>query len=146
MTPLEWKPGDRVTWWHSDRNGTQHYTGTIMSAASRGPYYNVKRDDTGKSVPVRTTALRLPVSPSPSPPVSKPPFPPLPPVPTPSPHGGPRTPKPGHKLGRPTKKPKEKAACASITFSSAKTLKALKSRAKRARLTPGAFIERELGI
>lgn len=143
MTPLEWKPGDRVTWWHSDRNGTQHYTGTIMSACSRGPYYNVKRDDTGKSVPVRTTALRLPVSPSPSPPVSKPPFPP---VPTPAPHGGPRTPGPGKKLGRPDKKPKEKAACASITFASAKTLKALKSRAKRARLTPGAFIERELKL
>lgn len=61
-------------------------------------------------------------------------------------HGGPRRPGPGRKLGRPAKKPKEKAVCTTITLRSAKTLKTLQSRAKRAKLKPGAYIERELKL
>lgn len=61
-------------------------------------------------------------------------------------HGGPRLPGPGKKLGRPTKKPKEKAVCTTITLRSPKTLKTLQGRAKRANLKPGAYIERELKL
>lgn len=61
-------------------------------------------------------------------------------------HGGPRTPGPGRKQGRPAKKPKEKATCTTITLSSPKTLKTLQKRAKKAQLTPGAYIERELKL
>lgn len=61
-------------------------------------------------------------------------------------HGGPRTPGPGKTQGRPPKKPKEKAISTTITLSSAKALKALKRRAKKAHLTPGAYIERELKL
>lgn len=59
-------------------------------------------------------------------------------------HGGHRTPRPGKKLGRPPKKAKDKAVTVAIVLSCPKAAKALKSRAKRAHLTPGALIEREL--
>lgn len=61
-------------------------------------------------------------------------------------HGGPRRPGPGKKIGRPAKKAKEKAICTTITLSSPKTLKTLQTRAKRANLKPGAYIERELKL
>ena len=61
-------------------------------------------------------------------------------------HGGPRTPGPGKKLGRPKKPKKDKVAILNITFSSSKKRTALKRRAKIAKLTPGALIERELGL
>lgn len=59
-------------------------------------------------------------------------------------HGGPRTPAPGKKNGRPKKKPQAKSVSTTIVLSSPKALKALKRLAKRAHLTPGALIEREL--
>ncbi len=53
------EPGMRVKWWHSNRNGTTHYSGEITGQASSGkPYMKVRRDDTKKIVLVRTTALR----------------------------------------------------------------------------------------
>lgn len=61
-------------------------------------------------------------------------------------HGGPRTPAPGRKQGRPAKKPKDKAVCTTLTLSSRKALKTLQKRAKKAKLTPGAYIERELKL
>lgn len=61
-------------------------------------------------------------------------------------HGGKRTPRPGKKLGRPPKKAKDKAVTVAIVLSSPKAAKALKSRAKRAHLTPGAYIEKELDL
>ena len=61
-------------------------------------------------------------------------------------HGGPRQPGPGKKIGRPAKAAKEKAICTTITLSSAKVLKTLQSRAKKAKLKPGAYIERELNL
>jgi hypothetical protein len=61
-------------------------------------------------------------------------------------HGGPRIPGPGKKLGRPKKPQKDKAACLQITLSSPKARAALKRKAKRAKLTPGALIERELRL
>jgi len=79
----------------------------------------------------------LPVSPSPNLPISESPT---------QQHGGRRQPGPGKKLGRPTKQPKAKAICTTITLSSPKTLKTLQSRAKRAKLRPGAYIERELKL
>lgn len=63
-----------------------------------------------------------------------------------APHGGPRTPGPGKRLGRPPKKAKEKAVTVAIVLSCPKAAKALKSRAKRAHLTPGAYIERKLNL
>jgi hypothetical protein len=61
-------------------------------------------------------------------------------------HGGPRQPGPGKTLGRPKKPQKDKAACLQITLSSPKARTALKRKAKRAKLTPGALIERELRL
>ena len=61
-------------------------------------------------------------------------------------HGGPRTPGPGRKQGRPAKKPTQKAVCTTLTLSSRKTLKTLQKRAKKANLTPGAYIEQELNL
>lgn len=61
-------------------------------------------------------------------------------------HGGPRTPGLGKKLGRPKKPKKDKVAVLQITLSSPKVRTTLKRRAKAARLTPGALIERELQL
>ncbi len=61
-------------------------------------------------------------------------------------HGGPRTPGPGKKLGRPKKPKKDKAACLQITLSTPKARTALKRQARKAKLTPGALIERELRL
>lgn len=61
-------------------------------------------------------------------------------------HGGPRTPGPGKKLGRPKKPAKDRAVTTTIVLSSPKAHRALKAKAKRAKLTPGALIERELGL
>lgn len=74
---------------------------------------------------------------------AQPPQPPSTPL---SQHGGKRTPGPGKTQGRPPKKPKDKAVTVSIVLSSAKVAKKLKSKAKRAKLTPGAYIERELKL
>jgi len=59
-------------------------------------------------------------------------------------HGGPRTPAPGKRNGRPKKKPQAKSVSTTIVLSSPKALKSLKRLAKKAHLTPGALIEREL--
>ena len=61
-------------------------------------------------------------------------------------HGGPRTPAPGKRNGRPKKKPQAKSVSTTIVLSSPKALKALKRLAKKNRLTPGALIERELNL
>ena len=72
------------------------------------------------------------------------------PVPTDIPaatqHGGPRTPGPGKRNGRPKKKPQAKSVSTTIVLSSPKALKSLKRLAKKAHLTPGALIERELTL
>ena len=62
----------------------------------------------------------------------------------PSSHGGKRTPGPGRKIGPKFKDPKKKAVTVSIVLSSANAAKKLKAKAKRAKLTPGSYIEREL--
>ena len=64
----------------------------------------------------------------------------------PAPHGGPRTPGPGKKLGRPKKPAKDRAVTTTIVLSSRKASQALKRQARKAKLTPGALIERELGL
>ena len=61
-------------------------------------------------------------------------------------HGGPRTPGPGKTLGRPKKPAKDRSVTTTITLSTPKALRSLKSKAKRAKLTPGALIERELRL
>lgn len=61
-------------------------------------------------------------------------------------HGGPRTPGPGKRLGRPPKKAKEKAVTVAIVLSCPKAAKHLKARAKRRRMTPGAMIEHDLNL
>jgi hypothetical protein len=65
---------------------------------------------------------------------------------SPSQHGGPRTPGPGKKLGRPKKPAKDRAVTTTITLSSPKAHRSLKAKAKRAKLTPGALIERDLNL
>jgi hypothetical protein len=49
-------------------------------------------------------------------------------------------------MGRPKKPTKDKVAVLQITLSNPKKRSALKKRAKAAKLTPGALIERELGL
>jgi hypothetical protein len=61
-------------------------------------------------------------------------------------HGGPRRPGPGKKLGRPKKPKKDKVAVLQITLSSPKARTALKRKARKLNLTPGALIERELRL
>lgn len=61
-------------------------------------------------------------------------------------HGGPRTPGPGKKLGRPKKPAKDRSVTTTVTLSTPKALRTLKAKAKRAKLTPGALIERELNL
>ena len=61
-------------------------------------------------------------------------------------HGGPRTPGPGKKLGRPKKPAKDRSVTTTITLSTPKALRTLKAKAKRTKLTPGALIERELNL
>jgi hypothetical protein len=65
---------------------------------------------------------------------------------SPSQHGGPRTPGPGKKLGRPKKPAKDRAVTTTITLSSPRAHRSLKAKAKRAKLTPGALIERDLNL
>jgi hypothetical protein len=73
---------------------------------------------------------------------------PLSPSPTTGPkrRGGPRTPGPGKRIGRPRKAAKDKAVVLQIVLSNAKKRTALKRKAKAAKLTPGALIERELKL
>ncbi len=61
-------------------------------------------------------------------------------------HGGPRTPGPGKKIGRPKKPAKDRAVTTTIVLSSRKAAQALKRKARKAKLTPGALIERELQL
>lgn len=69
-----------------------------------------------------------------------------PPASAPAQHGGKRTPGPGKKIGPKFKDPKKKSVTVSIVLSSDKIAKKLKAKAKRAKLTPGAYIERELKL
>ncbi|MBN8422482.1 MAG: hypothetical protein J0L73_26440 [Verrucomicrobia bacterium] len=69
-----------------------------------------------------------------------------PPAASPAQHGGKRTPGPGKKIGPKFKDPKKKSVTVSIVLSSDKVAKKLKAKAKRAKLTPGAYIERELNL
>lgn len=62
------------------------------------------------------------------------------------PHGGPRTPGPGKKMGRPKKPAKNRAVTTTITLSSPKAAQSLKRKARKAKLTPGTLIERELHL
>lgn len=60
---------------------------------------------------------------------------------SPKPHGGARK-----GAGRPKKKVRERAVTVAIVLSCQKKRTALKKRAKAAKLTPGALIEREMGL
>jgi hypothetical protein len=62
------------------------------------------------------------------------------------PHGGPRTPGPGKKNGRPAKEPHQKSVSLSITFSCQAAADLLKAQAAAAQKTPGAHIEHKLKL
>jgi hypothetical protein len=67
-------------------------------------------------------------------------------IPAANKHGGPRTPSPGKKNGRPLKEPRQKSVSLSITFSCQAAADRLKKQSADAQKTPGAHIEHKLKL
>ncbi len=65
------------------------------------------------------------------------------PIPT---HGGKRIAGPGKKLGRPKKKVREKAHTMTIVLSTPAKARNLRRLARKAKLTPGAYVEQQLQL